>query len=202
MAEIADQFLAYIDNNENINLEQLSAFLSVATRLILIKSRALLPILTFTEEEEESRILKNTCVCIVFFRKRAKKIEGMLALSTISHTRESFLGSKSVFYPPKEIDAHDLKDILVSLIGSLDPIVSLPEKELKTIISLEERMLEFKAALTKRWSQAFHELIGSTSERLDVITAFLAVLELVKQRYLSAKQEATISAILLTRHEV
>lgn len=203
LAEIADQFLAYIDNNENINLEQLSAFLSVATRLILIKSRALLPILTFTEEEEESiQDLEEHLRLYHIFREQAKKIEGMLALSTISHTRESFLGSKSVFYPPKEIDAHDLKDILVSLIGSLDPIVSLPEKELKTIISLEERMLEFKAALTKRVESSFHELIGSTSERLDVIISFLAVLELVKQRYLSAKQEATISAILLTRHEV
>lgn len=77
LAEIADQFLAYIDNNENINLEQLSAFLSVATRLILIKSRALLPILTFTEEEEESiQDLEEHLRLYQIFREQAKKNRG------------------------------------------------------------------------------------------------------------------------------
>jgi segregation and condensation protein A len=202
LAQITDQFLAYIDQNENINLEQLSAFLSVATRLILIKSRALLPILTFTEEEEESiQDLEEHLRLYQLFREQAKKLEEMTNQNTRSFTRESFVGLKSVFYPPKEIDAHDLKDALVGIIGSLEPMVSLPERELKTIISLEERMLEFKSALTKRVVSSFHELLGSTSERLDVIISFLAVLELVKQRYLSATQSSVASNIELTRHE-
>ena len=80
LAQIADQFLAYIDGNENINLEQLSGFLSVATRLILIKSRALLPILTFTEEEEESiQDLEEHLRLYQLFRDQAKKLESALA---------------------------------------------------------------------------------------------------------------------------
>ncbi len=203
LAQIADQFLAYIDGNENINLEQLSGFLSVATRLILIKSRALLPILTFTEEEEESiQDLEEHLRLYQLFRDQAKKIESALAANTRSFTRESFLGAKSVFYPPKEIDAHDLRDILKGIIGGLQPIVSLPEKELKTIITLEERMLEFKQELTKRVESSFHEMLSSATERLDVIISFLAVLELVKQRYLNANQESTASPIHLIRREV
>jgi segregation and condensation protein A len=203
LAQITDQFLEYIDQNENINLEQLSAFLSVATRLILIKSRALLPILTFTEEEEESiQDLEEHLRLYQLFREQAKKLEEMIALNNRSYTRESFLGLKSIFYPPKEIDADDLKDSLMGIIGSLEPIVSLPERELKTIISLEERMLEFKSALTERVVSSFHELLGSTSERLDVIISFLALLELVKQRYLSARQSRVASNIELTRHEL
>ena len=52
LAKVADQYLEYIKNNENIHLENLSDFLSVASKLILIKSRALLPVLQFTDEEE------------------------------------------------------------------------------------------------------------------------------------------------------
>ena len=54
LAQIADQYLEYLSTEKNVTLENLAAFLSVASRLLLIKSRALLPVLTFTEEEEES----------------------------------------------------------------------------------------------------------------------------------------------------
>jgi len=53
LAKIADQYLEYIANTQNITLEHLADFLSIASRLILIKSKALLPTLEFTEEEEE-----------------------------------------------------------------------------------------------------------------------------------------------------
>src|SRR5664280_991792 len=53
LAKTAYQYLQYIANTQNITLEHLADFLSVASRLILIKSKALLPMLEFTEEEEE-----------------------------------------------------------------------------------------------------------------------------------------------------
>ena len=78
----------------------------------------------------------------------------------------------------------------------------MPKKELKIIITLEERMLEFKKELTQRVESSFYEMLGSATERLDVIISFLAVLELVKQRYLHANQESTASPIHLIRREV
>ena len=54
LAKVADQYLKYLETEESISLGNLTAFLSVAARLILIKSRALLPILEFSDEEEES----------------------------------------------------------------------------------------------------------------------------------------------------
>ncbi|MDR3559569.1 MAG: segregation/condensation protein A, partial [Candidatus Pacebacteria bacterium] len=45
LAKVADEYLEYIKNNESINLAHLAEFLSVASKLILIKSRALLPML-------------------------------------------------------------------------------------------------------------------------------------------------------------
>ncbi len=202
LAKITDQFLAYIDNNQNIELEHLAGFLSVATRLILIKSRALLPVLTFTEEEEESiQDLEKHLRLYQLYREQAKKLEGFFAISKRLYARESFLGFKSVYYPPNDIDVHDLKDALLGILGTIEPMVSLPEKELMTIVTLEERILHFKQQLTERVEMSFHEFLGSTTERIDIIVSFLAVLELVKQRYIHAKQGPVASHITLIRTE-
>ena len=52
LAALADQYLDHIENEGDVPLPHLSQFLAVASRLLLLKSRALLPILSFTEEEE------------------------------------------------------------------------------------------------------------------------------------------------------
>jgi segregation and condensation protein A len=200
LAKITDQFLAYIDNNHDIHLEQLAGFLSIATRLILIKSRALLPVLTFTEEEEESiQDLEEHLRLYQLYREQAKKLEILFNGERKSYARESFLGFKSVYYPPTDIDVHDLKDALVGVLGAIDIVVSLPEKELMTIVTLEERIMHFKQHLTERVETSFHDFLGSTTERLDIIVSFLAMLELVKQRYIHAKQGTVASSITLTR---
>lgn len=202
LAKIADQFLAYIDTNKDISLDQLATFLSIATRLILIKSRALLPVLTFTEEEESSiEDLEKHLKLYQLYREQAKKIGILFENKERSFSRDSFLGLKSVYFPPKAIEASDLKDALLGIIGNLEPIVVLPEKELKTIVTLEEKMLHFKTQLSKRVTASFHEMLDGTTERIDVIVSFLAVLELVKQRYLFAKQEHSMSPIHLTEHK-
>jgi segregation and condensation protein A len=202
LAKITDQFLAYIDQNQDIPLEHLAVFLSIATRLILIKSRALLPILTFTEEEEESiHDLEEHLRLYQLYREQAQRLEILFNTEKRLFARESFLGFKSVYYPPTDIDVHDLKDALLGILGTIEPLVSLPEQELMTIVTLEERILHFKQHLTERVEMSFHEFLGSTTERLDIIVSFLAVLELVKQRYLHAKQPLGNRAITLTRVE-
>ena len=52
LATVADQYLEHLARENDVPLPHLSQFLSVASRLLLLKSRALLPILSFTEEEE------------------------------------------------------------------------------------------------------------------------------------------------------
>ncbi len=203
LAKITDQFLLYIDDNQDIHLEHLAGFLSIATRLILIKSRALLPVLTFTEEEEESiHDLEEHLRLYQLYREQAKKLESLSQTSRRLFSRESFLGFKSVYYPPTDIDVHDLKDALLGILGTIEPLVILPEQELMTIVTLEERILHFKKHLTERVETSFRDFLGDTTERLDIIVSFLAVLELVKQRYVHAKQHTVASSITLTRTEI
>jgi segregation and condensation protein A len=75
LAHVADQYLDYIKNHDSIALENLADFLTIASRLILIKSRALLPMLQVTpEEEEEIQDLAKQLEEYKKFREASQKI--------------------------------------------------------------------------------------------------------------------------------
>jgi chromatin segregation and condensation protein Rec8/ScpA/Scc1 (kleisin family) len=53
LAEVADDYLTFIEDGKNADLANLSEFFLIASSLLLIKSRALLPLFEFSKEEEE-----------------------------------------------------------------------------------------------------------------------------------------------------
>ncbi len=91
LTKVADEYLSYIEDRENITLDSLASFLSVASRLILIKSRALLPLLKFSEEEEEEiKDLEYQLAEYKKFKDLSKKIGNIAGSSRTSFLAEDF----------------------------------------------------------------------------------------------------------------
>ncbi len=202
LAQVADQYLEYLSHEEEVTLENLSSFLSVASRLLLIKSRALLPILTFTEEEEEAvDDLEWRLRQYKLFRDAALRLGGMFSLHTGAFIRESFPGTQVVFYPPKDFSPDDLAKHFRSVLGEIPTHEELPEKVIEQVISLEERIFHLQSHLTERIEASFSEFSGGAKNKVDVIISFLALLELVKQRFLVAEQSGFFNEIRLKRIE-
>lgn len=202
LAQVADQYLEYLSQEKEITLENLSSFLSVASRLILIKSRALLPVLTFTEEEEEAvDDLEWRLRQYKLFRDAALRLGGMFQMHTGAFIRESFLGSQVVFYPPKDCTAQRLAEHFRSVLGEIPVVEALPEKVVEQVISLEEKIFHLQSHLTERIETSFREFSGSARNKVEVIISFLALLELVKQRFLVAEQKEFFHDIHLKRVE-
>lgn len=200
LAQVADQYLGYIRDEKNISLENLSAFLTIAARLILIKSRALLPILDFTDEEEEAmEDLEHHLKTYQLFREASQKLGNLFAKSSSVYSRAGFLGMQVVFSPPKDITREALRSHFSDVLGGIPVLEILPEKEIAVIVTLEEKMLYLQQTLMERVESSFHELIGHTANRVEVIVSFLAMLELIKQRYIHVKQEEFWSDIHITR---
>lgn len=202
LAQIADQYLRYLSREKDVTLENLAAFLSVASRLLLIKSRALLPVLTFTEEEEESvDDLEWRLRQYRMFRDAAMVLGALLATRNESYAREGFSGLQIVFYPPKDFSAEDLARHFRSLLGSIPAQEEIPEKIVEQVISLEERIVHLQNHLTERIETSFAEFSGSARNKTDVIISFLALLELIKQCFLIAEQDHLSQGIRLRRIE-
>lgn len=202
LAQIADQYLEYLSTEKNVTLENLAAFLSVASRLLLIKSRALLPVLTFTEEEEEAvDDLEWRLRQYKLFRDAAITLGELFGSRNESFIRESFLGSQVVFYPPKDFSVDDLARHFRSLLGDIPVYEDIPEKVVEQVASLEERIIHLQEHLTERMETSFSEFSVAAKNKTDVIISFLALLELIKQCFLIAEQDNFSQDIRLRRIE-
>jgi len=200
LAEVADQYLERLSSErESISLSNLSEFLVIAARLILIKSKMLLPVLQFTDDEEES--MEDLEIRLIEY-KRFKDVAEVLAklLSGRKHSfpREKFLGAPETFSPPRGLSTEVLRKHFISVLGDIPVKEVKIEEVIEEVVSLEERILTLQASLRKRAEYGFRELIANTENRMDVIVSFLAVLELVKQRFVVVSQSDTFGDIRIS----
>jgi segregation and condensation protein A len=198
LANVADEYLAYIRSNDNINLGHLAEFLSVASKLILIKSRTLLPTLKFTDEEEvEIKDLATQLEQYKKFKEAAQNVGKRFRLRKISYSRQGFMGVKSVFYPPQSLNAYDLKKNFLKILSEIPIIEKLQEEIVAEVITLEEKISDLEQTLRQRVESSFSDLVSGAREKIDIIVSFLAVLEMVKQRIVHVEQDKLFSEIKL-----
>lgn len=189
LAHVADQYLEFIKNNENIQLDHLADFLSVASKLILIKSRALLPMLKFTDEEEgEIKDLTKQLEEYKKFKEASIKIGKMSELGKICYSREGYVGVKSLFYPPENFNIFDFKKYFLAVLAEIPIIEKLQEEYVGEVVTLEQKINELQNSLRQRVEMSFSEITAGAQDKVDVIVSFLAMLEMIKQRIVEAEQ--------------
>ncbi|MGK2848999.1 MAG: segregation and condensation protein A [Minisyncoccota bacterium] len=198
LAKVADQYLQYLRQEKNISLANLSSFLMIAARLILIKSRALLPVLEFSDEENESmEDLEVRLREYQRFREASEVLGRLFERHHVAKSRESFLGVRVTFYPSKGLTVSELHQHFVDVLGDIPVMEALPEQVLHQIISLEEMIVSLQKTLAERVETSFAELTRGALYRHEVIVSFLAVLEMVKQRIVCVNQERFFSDIFI-----
>lgn len=189
LARIADEYLEHIGSRGNISLNNLSDFLWVASRLILIKSKALIPLMQLTDEEEEEIFdLQWQLAEYKKFKEASVKIGQMANNGKFGVSRESLLGVKVVFHPPKDIEANDLKQVFQEVLSGITVVKEYEEKVMDEIMSLEEKIADLQKVITKKIETSFSEVISKTTDKVEVIVSFLAMLEMTKQRIISVEQ--------------
>ncbi|PIP27675.1 MAG: hypothetical protein COX30_00630 [Candidatus Moranbacteria bacterium CG23_combo_of_CG06-09_8_20_14_all_39_10] len=199
LAHVTDQYLEYIKSNEEIQLGNLAEFLSVAAKLILIKSQTLLPLLEFTEEEEEE--IKDLAKQLEEYKKfkEASIVLGKIAEGgKISYSRNGFVGVQALFYPPEDINVYDFRKYFQFVLQEIPIIEKLEEEIVREVVTLEEKIDDLQNTLRQRVETSFSELTASATDKIDVILSFLAMLEMVKQRIIDVEQGELFEEIKLS----
>lgn len=199
ISKVADDFLCFVEDNEKISLGNLSEFLLVASQLILLKSKALLPLFEFTkEEEEEIDDLEER------LREYKKFKDVSVEVGSLFRGKFTSFGKKEdqdvefrKFIDPK-INAKQLLQLYKGIVEEEPKEEDLAEELMQEVVSLEEKMVDLQASLEKRMKVAFTETIKDATNKMDVVITFLAMLEMIKQKTLSVKQESLFGDIQLT----
>ena len=200
LANIADEYIKHIKSLADFPIEEVANFLVVASTLMLIKSRSLLPSLELDKEEEgDIRDLEERLKILARIRELSKNIKASWAYNPM-FSREAMHGFDFGFIEPKGITHEGIFKSLENLIKSFPKIQSLPSKTLEKIVSIEEKMLELVGRLTQKLKASFQEIVGSKN-KMEVIIGFLAVLELIKQGALLVEQNERFGKIEMERNK-
>lgn len=189
LAKVADDYIAYLKNQEQFPIAESADFLVIASTLLLIKSRSLIPSLNLTEDELQD---------VNDLERRLKIYQRIKELSL--HIKKHF-GRDIIFYgeprkvmpvfsPDQTITKENLLISILSVIKALPKIENIPKAIVRKVISLEEMIVSLTERISSSVKLSFKEFakVGK-EERVNVIISFLAMLELVKQGIVNVKQD-------------
>ncbi len=202
LSQVADQFMKYLEKVEQKSPEELADFLVVAAKLLLIKSRVLLPQLHLEEESDALELEKQLKIYKEYF-EAAKKIAEIIGRKKFMFAREKIpLDREVVFSPPPHLGMEKLRRIFLEIIKEIEPIVKLPKKSLLRTISIKEKIENIRQKIIAGLKLNFKDLIAGAKDRTEIIVTFLGLLELVKQRAVSVKQEGEFGEIILEKTQL
>lgn len=200
LSRVAEEYVEHVRSLERIDPEQLAEFLVVASQLMLIKSRSLLPNLSFSEEEEQSgEELERRLAEYQKFRERAAVLKKLDETRKPIFIRDAYLAFAPVFFPPPQLALRDLASAFRTFLAALPKIEKLVEEKMKRIVSLEERMRQIRSFVQNAVERAFSEIVKGSGEKIDIIVSFLAILELTKQKFVDVRQEGAFTDIMVKR---
>jgi segregation and condensation protein A len=188
---------------EELNADEISAFLVIAAKLIQIKSEALLPRPPAREPGEEDA--GKSLVDQLKLYKRFKEIGGWLYAREQANLR-TYL---RIAPPPKVEPKLDLSNItLENLVTAAEEAFAKEKakKPLATIISAPRVTIREKIDLITKVMKdmqrvSFSSLTKDSASRLEIVVTFLAMLELIKRYRVQAHQDGLFSEIEIDRME-
>lgn len=199
IVEVADDYLEFVDSKDNVDLANLSEFLLIASHLILLKSKALLPLFEFSsEEEEEIEDLEERLREYKRFKKAAADVGEILGNNKVSFSRDEETVQRTSFVMEK-VSKEELHSLFLRTLQSVPTKEDLAKQVMEEVISIEEKISELRNSIEKRMKIAFHETIGEAKNKVDVIVTFLAMLEMVKQQIITVRQENLFSEITMEK---
>jgi len=200
LVKIADQYIAFIKQNKAIDPEAIADFLVVAAKLLLLKSRALLPYL-YPQEDEEIDDFEAQIKMYKEFLEATKTVSKMLGQGRIMFGREFNKASLKIdgFVAPKKLNIADLPMVFTDIISRLKPVEKLGESTIQEVMNIDDKIKQVREILTKKINFFFKDFIREAKSKTEVIVGFLAILELMKQREVMIEQLATFGEIEVTR---
>ena len=199
LAQVTDQYLEHLRAMQERRAEEVSAFIVIASRLLQIKSEALLPRPPIREVGEEDP--GDALVRQLLIYKRFKDVASYLA----QRESDGYHTYLRLAPPPHMEPVLDLGGLtLMDLVSAaqtvfikvderipLGDVVSLPR------ITIREKIHHIAFRLRSQQQIRFLELLSSRPTIIEVIVTFLAMLELIKRRLILVHQETMFADILI-----
>lgn len=198
LSQVTESYLSYLKGASEIPEEELADFLVIAAKLLLLKSKSLLPNLSL--EAEEGLNLADQLKMYKEFVEAAKKVEALIKKKKFAYFREVILRPEDVgFFPPRGLKVEKIKKTFEEILERIRPWVEMPRQTLEKTISIKEKIFYIQNLLKKGGRLGFAQLLRQARTKAEIIVSFLALLELVKQQTIIVAQDEVFEEIVVER---
>ena len=201
VSQITEQFIEVVRNAPDFDPEEASEFIAMAAMLVEIKSRALLPRPPKPDEEDPEQALIARLTAYKQFRESA---EAMTAFEQSAQRAFGKLPEEVPLPPPTlEIDGLTLDALWQALLHMAE---RAPREERELDLHLRdirrdnytvEGCMKTIQRRLREGATRFDELFGAAPERAEIVTLFIALLELLRQGKAHVTQGGTFDTITL-----
>lgn len=204
VAEITDQYIKYVENMEEIDMEEATAFLDMASRLLLIKSKSLLPVEQELEEEEEMSDEEKLRIQLQEY-KLFKDAGGVLQqqenVDRLYKQPDKNVGDARIVF--NQFNLEKLLDAFAFILMRTKDKENPQEKKINRDRWTVQDKIQFLTNILKDTKEInFFSLFDDTYSKMEIITVFMAILEMLKFQKIEVVQAQRYADIKIKRKEI
>ncbi len=207
ISEIADQYIEYINRAEEMNLEITSEFLIMASTLLYIKSKGLLP----KQVDEEEELTEEELIARIIEYKKYKEITSKLRENYLEFSNRLFRMQEVIELPKQKLEKEYTKEVIpdvyktlvernkVRLNQNAENIKKIAITDTYTVASKVKEMFR---ELLRKPKFVFNRMYTlSKCNKQEVVTAFSGLLELTRRNKVIASQEEIFGDIVVKKNK-
>lgn len=202
LAKITDQYLSYIEQGENIASTEIADFLLIASKLIYLKSKYLLPDFDI-EDEEDAASLENQLKIYRQYYEASKLLAKQFGdFNKFSYPRITpyKLPSEKGFAPADNVDKDIMRELFANVISKIERIVSLPKMIMTRAVSISEKITDLQEIIKIHSKISFNKMFRR-QDKIETVVNFLAMLELIKRKEIDVEQDILFGDLNILRNQ-
>ena len=203
LSDITEQYIEFLNAMEEMNLEIASEFLVMASTLLYLKSKKLLP----KQEEEEEEITEEELIRRIIEYKKFKEISKTLKENYKIYANRFYKGQEEIKLPKQKIekdyDPEKIPEVYRLLVERNSVKINQNAKNIEKIAlvdkyTVSEKVREMYKILAKQKKFIFNKLFAiNKKEKQEVITAFSGLLEMSRRNKVETSQEELFGDIVV-----
>ncbi|MBE5736390.1 MAG: chromosome segregation protein ScpA [Clostridiales bacterium] len=201
ISSLTEQYLEVMKDISTVDMEVASEFIEYAALLIEIKSKKLLPKINESEDDEfdEEYMLKLRLKEYEMFKQVNEKLKDLESNDKFYKAPEKEANKYRVVIKDMNIDM--LLDAFVGIMHKVNKIEKSKESKeiVKETFTVEQKIATIKDMLISRDKFKFSEMFLDSASRDEVITTFMALLELIKMQAIRVSQDELFSDIQIEK---
>ena len=204
VAEITDQYLKYVEEMEELDMEEATAFLDMASRLLLIKSKSLLPVEQEEEEVEEMSDEEKLRIQLQeykLFKDAGGVLQAQENVDRLYKQPDKNVGDARIVFNQFNLDK--LLDAFAFILMRTKDKENPQEKKISRDRWTVQDKIQFLTNILKDTEEInFFSLFDETYSKMEIITVFMAILEMLKFQKIEVVQAERYADIKIKRKEL